>query len=278
MENTSVTLTLAGEPVHISLIALLSSDRYTWRTRRHCNAEYELHIILSGSCVMEVEDKAYPLPSGTAVVVAPNCFHNARQVSTSFERLSISLTIGKDGHMADLLYRLSASPIFQLTETQLEVCRQLLREIDNTDLYQTELIHACLTTLIVTILRMVKRHPISDDLPWIRENYLPYNIIDMFFSSWPAPIGTEQDLARLLHLSRRQLNRILQQHYGMSFREKSIRARMDYAAWLLRTTHHRIDDISSMVNYTTESSFYSAFKKYFGMTPKKYRDLYSENK
>ena len=100
----------------------------------------------------------------------------------------------------------------------------------------------------------------------------------MFFSSWPAPIGTEQDLARLLHMSRRQLNRILQQHYGMSFREKCMRARMDYSAWILRTTHHRIEDIAAMVNYSTESSFYSSFKKYFGMTPKKYRDLYSENK
>ena len=62
----------------------------------------------------------------------------------------------------------------------------------------------------------------------------------------------------------------------MTFREKSMRARMDYAAWLLRTTDKCAGEIARLVNYSSEPSFFSAFKRYFGVTPLRYRQVYRD--
>lgn len=273
MKNSSLPISLAGESVQVLLDALLLCDRFDWDVARHCNAEFELHIILSGSCVLDVNDQRYPLSVGSAIVIAPNQFHSSGQVSDVFERLSISLVADKNGRVFDLLRRLSALPVFRLTEAQLGICRQLLQEVNTTGLFHEELSHAYLTALLVDVLRLVYSDYSAVGSSSKQEGYKPYNIIDNFFSSWPSPVGSEQELARLLHLSRRQLNRILLQHYGMTFREKLMRSKMDYAAWLLRTTDRRVSEIVKMAGYSTESSFFSSFKKYYGITPMRYRQI-----
>ena len=78
-------------------------------------------------------------------------------------------------------------------------------------------------------------------------------------------------LADLLHISRRQLVRILQANYGMNFRQKLQKTRMDYAAWLLATTNRQVSDIGQEVGYSSEAAFFKLFKRAFGMTPKAYR-------
>ena len=276
MEKTSLTINLAGENIQISLDALVLADRFAWYTRRHCNAEFELHVILSGSCVLDVEDQTYPLCVGSAIVIAPNRFHNASQVTDPFERLSLSLVADKDTYISELLCRLSMLPAFRLTESQIGICHQLLQEMNRTGLFHTELSHVYLTALIVSILRIAHPECTASESTWKRDGYQPYNIIDNFFSTWPSPVGNEQELAQLLHVSRRHLNRILFQYYGMTFREKLMHARMDYAAWLLRTTDKRVGEIARIVNYGSESSFFSSFKKYYGITPTNYRLAYRD--
>lgn len=81
-------------------------------------------------------------------------------------------------------------------------------------------------------------------------------------------------LAEELHLSRSQLNRFLKEQYGMTFREKLLRTRLDRASWLLRHTEKPVEDIVGAVGYSSESAFFQVFRKHFGMTPEKYRKQY----
>jgi transcriptional regulator GlxA family with amidase domain len=76
----------------------------------------------------------------------------------------------------------------------------------------------------------------------------------------------------MLNLSKRQLNRVLKKHYGMCFREKLCRARMDRAGWLLNTTEMSVSKICEEVGYLSETSFYKAFKRHYKMSPSKYRE------
>ena len=86
-------------------------------------------------------------------------------------------------------------------------------------------------------------------------------------------VGAEK-LAEQLHLSRRQLARVLQQTYGMGFREKLIRTRMDHASWLLRNTQLPVSHIVMKVGYASEAAFFQAFHSRFGTTPRQYRTRY----
>ena len=80
-----------------------------------------------------------------------------------------------------------------------------------------------------------------------------------------------EDLAREVHLSKSQLNRLLKEHYGMTFREKLLKTRMDRASWLLKHTEKPIDEVADAVGYRSESAFYQVFRKEFSITPEKYR-------
>ena len=95
--------------------------------------------------------------------------------------------------------------------------------------------------------------------------------IDNFFErNFPEKNGRAV-LAEQLHLSKRQLDRILNAQYGMGFQEKLIQTRMDHAALLLRTTEQTVQDIIGAVGYNSVTAFYKAFRDAFSMTPQQYR-------
>ena len=82
------------------------------------------------------------------------------------------------------------------------------------------------------------------------------------------------ELAVQMGMSPRQLVRVLQEQLGMTFRQKLLRARMDRAAWLLRTKDMPLEVIIGEVGYASASAFYQVFRKAFSMTPMKYREKY----
>lgn len=57
---------------------------------------------------------------------------------------------------------------------------------------------------------------------------------------------------------------------GISYNRLILKLRMEKAASLLRQNHASVDAIASAVGYSTVSSFYRAFTKYFGCTPGNY--------
>jgi two-component system response regulator YesN len=95
--------------------------------------------------------------------------------------------------------------------------------------------------------------------------------VDLFFESHIKDGGKLEELAAKLYLSKGQLNRLLREKYGMTFREKLLRARMGQAARLLRYTDMPIFKVAEEVGYTATSSFYHVFRDWHGMTPENYR-------
>ena len=51
--------------------------------------------------------------------------------------------------------------------------------------------------------------------------------------------------------------------------------KMKRAAWLLTRSHLRIGEIAAMLHFCDDNNFSSAFKKYYGMTPREYRNKIS---
>lgn len=79
-----------------------------------------------------------------------------------------------------------------------------------------------------------------------------------------------QFVADELHVSVRQLSRIIQKQYGCTYREKLLELRMIHAARLL-STELSITEISYEVGYSSLSAFHAAFSKYYGMAAAQYR-------
>ena len=64
-----------------------------WIAERHCNAQYEFHIALTGNSLFNVEGNVFSLKAGEAVIVAPGQYHYGYQTSEDFTRFTISFHI-----------------------------------------------------------------------------------------------------------------------------------------------------------------------------------------
>lgn len=264
-------ISLGEDKVFIRLSSRFDDQQYTWASLRHCNAEYELHIAMSGSCQLEIEDHTYLLTAPQAIIIPPGLYHYPYELSETFEHFTISFTLSDGALLRSLSNAESIGIPFSISGEPVSLCRSIYREYIDTSLYRSEMLHALLSGLIISILRPLRLKEGKEDARLLTEEAERVVLMDEFFSSCFTENARAEALAERLHLSKRQLARVVKQHYGMCFQQKLTNSRMDRAAWLLRTSDQSIGEIAELVGYSSEAAFYQVFRDWFHLTPGQYR-------
>ena len=83
--------------------------------------------------------------------------------------------------------------------------------------------------------------------------------------------GSLTAIAARLHYDLPYLSRLIRQETGKNYTELLQEKRLSQAAWLLRNTERKVDEISFSVGYENVSYFHRLFAARFGQSPKKYR-------
>ena len=83
--------------------------------------------------------------------------------------------------------------------------------------------------------------------------------------------GSLTAIAARLHYDLPYLSRLIRQETGKNYTELLQEKRLSQAAWLLRNTEQKVDEISVSVGYENVSYFHRLFSARFGLSPKKYR-------
>ena len=83
-------LQFAGSPLNLRMGPEDYHGRHNWNAGRHCNADYEIHIMLAGSCTLEVGNQDINFQAAKAVLIAPGTFHGPHNLSEDFERFCFS--------------------------------------------------------------------------------------------------------------------------------------------------------------------------------------------
>ena len=84
--------------------------------------------------------------------------------------------------------------------------------------------------------------------------------------------GSLTEAAERLHYELPSLSRLIRQKAGKNYTELLQEKRLSQAAWLLRNTDRKVDEISLSVGYENVSYFHRLFAGRFGCSPKKFRD------
>lgn len=84
---------------------------------------------------------------------------------------------------------------------------------------------------------------------------------------------TVEDIANFLNLSRGHVNKIFKKYTNQTPKEFLTKFRMTKATNLLRTTTLPIGEIGNQIGYNNQLHFSRAFKNYFGVSPKIWRQL-----
>ena len=83
--------------------------------------------------------------------------------------------------------------------------------------------------------------------------------------------GSLTEIAAQLHYELPYLSRLIRQTAGKNYTELMQEKRLSQAAWLLRNTDRKVDEIALSVGYENISYFHRIFAERFGSSPRKYR-------
>lgn len=267
---------VGGIPVSVTAgMRWLYETRNQTLGRRHCNAEYEVNLILEGSCLADVEDQQFTLSPAQGLLIAPGHFHYFRAAPGSFLRFSFRFQLPESALSRTLRSQVSGSLPFTASPEICQLCHSLYRLYEKKERYWQELYGNQLTALLLHVLRVLELgEDAAETTPAMREDDRASRINRFIEDHLSEDTGIDA-LATHMHLSRRQMVRVLQDIYGVGFREKLLFARMDQASWLLRTTALPITTIVDRVGYASQTSFQRTFREHFGMTPTQYRRQFS---
>jgi len=246
-------------------------NRHCWRNNRHNNAYYELHIILKGCCLVDVEDHQYSLHENQAILIAPGQYHRPQTLPGEFDFYSVSFSLSAGPLYEALQRHIPSCKIFPVTSEISSACRNIYHEMSSGSPFRQELLQALQTQLLLYAIRQLELASKPAAAPHTATEKERTDMIDDFFEHHMADRAGAETLANRMHLSRRQLARVLKEYYGMGFQQKLIQTRMDQAAWLLRSSKKLVSEIAGTVGYTSEAAFYQVFRNHFQMTPQQYR-------
>lgn len=264
-------ISVCGKSYTLSSAGLTESTSVT-EYYQHDHGYNEFHYVTRGEWQLNCGDSTYDLKEENAVLIPHGMYHRFTSVSDSSERIEIGFESENLKH--DIK---SDKPLFFDIQT--------LKPLVLPSLYIKDILEkkTILSELDLEKIGAMGKIFISELYPILfsssEEKYSEksdsttarQHIIDSFFSHNYAAEDFSISLSEQLHVSPRQLNRIIKNIYGVNYREKLNELKLHNALDLLLNTKKSISEISDFLGYSSPSNFTSFFKKQTGMTPYKAR-------
>ncbi len=105
-----------------------------------------------------------------------------------------------------------------------------------------------------------------------REGELRERIISYLNDNFMDPDMSLGKMASDFEMSYFHLSRLFNEYMQMNFATYLMGIRLDYSKELLDTSKYSVDQVATKAGFIQTNSFVRAFKKYYGMTPEKYRE------
>ena len=196
-------------------------------------------------------------------IVLPHFFEKALEMLNSEESLLHSFIIqclrGDNGKASYLHFRVSdVLPVQNLIENliwNLLDDRQEQRNINE-------------TTMGLILLQLLSH---IDDLDYNGDDSsLVFHVLKYIEAHFAN--GSLTELSQMLFYDFNALSKQIKKLTGKTYTELVQEKRMSHACFLLESTHLGISEISQLTGYENISYFHRIFRKFYGMSPKKYRD------
>lgn len=251
----------------------------------HTNDSFEIYFALSGECPIYFENETVLVRPGTVLIVAPSVLHATPCYSddsvllyylvraSTFQQVFWN-QLPPDNLMSAffreaLSHRNAAAYLHFETGFDPEITGLLYRiyqEYCRPQRYAAQMLNALMSEFFVLLLRRYEgtaRLPRTKDFYWKHEFSGILTFIQTHFAT-----ATQAEVAARFHYSDRQIGRIVQNCTGLTYAQLILKLRMEQAGKLLRQKAASIDTIAAAVGYSTPCSFYRAFSKYYGCTPR----------
>ena len=240
----------------------------------HYHPCFELHYIEKGEASYLCGKKTVAVPAGTLLIIPPRMYHKELSSTAGTEKMTLTLEISPPPRSADKKFcnafpRLEAVSVYvndAVVREELVKLKRLALTMDG-GFITREKMRALAHSFTVDLYDLLSKDApcdteLSKDVALTRE----YEI-DTFMALNFMSNSARDELAERLHVSPRQLHRIIKKSYGKTYREKLLEIRLEIALSFLRDTDKSIGEISEELGYSNSASFTAFIKSSTGKTP-----------
>lgn len=250
-------------------------------SRFHKHNYYEFFLVCSGSATHYINYVSKPIHTGTFALVRPNDAHSFHNGTKNFS--FYNLLVSKSVMDSCLAFLGSQNDIYQMLESEISPVQlphgeriTLIKTFEQLAVAHELNINYFNTQLKITVINLLSDFFLNRVLHLPREipNWLGLVVLEM-----QKPQNYQEGLSALYRISQKSpeyLCRIFKKHMNKTPTEFVNEIRIDNAKFALEYTNHSICEISSDVGYENLSHFYHLFKKDTGMSPKAFREYFSQ--
>ena len=248
----------------------------------HSHSFVEFQFIVDGRGILSTPTGDHELTPGHLLLIPPQLDHRLRLMTPTLSRQTLSLLFLSSNAVSPAEF----DPFFAVCrgseplildvpaggslEHALESLHRLAG-IQDPDAHAREAMRAYCILFLTEVSRALPSsgsHRIQSAQPPVTWERL---VIDNFFSSNYDSKRNAAALAGELHISTRQLNRVLQKHYGMGFQEKTSAERLRIAVDRLTNSNESIAQIAEFLGFGSTTAFGVFIRKATGLTPSQIR-------
>lgn len=151
------------------------------------------------------------------------------------------------------------------------LCELLINETYKKDSQSNNMISLCLMQILIQIYRLSSNEKKSFLVGEKSSNFTIYHILRYIDREY-LNIASVKDISDKMSYSEYYISHLFKEKLGISVKEYITDKKMKNASDLLTTSNLAIGEISEHLNFSTEHTFRQAFKRYYSVSPKEYRE------
>ena len=253
----------------------------------HCHGEYELLFVMEGTSTYIIGQNQYHFTKPTAVLIPPGINHASNILMEENITLSIGFTMyGQEkSEIRRVIYEATKGgtegTFCEITEEIFDQLRSVYREHRKHNCFSGEKVGAYFKIILMGLLELLaagisefqfREMPKQDWNNNMYRHMLVKQVLDYININCNYQF-TVNDLAKEIHMSVGNLQRILNGTLGKTFTELLREARINRAKGLIQRTEHRMKTIADLCGYSSYEHFFKQFKQVVGMSPLEYKEF-----
>ena len=264
------------------------NDHSLSRVDIHDHDYYEFYMFLEGNVSMQTGNNVHPLKYGDIILIPPHQMHRAIIHNHDLPYRRFVFWISRDffTYLHDLspdyTYIMEYSKnsnvfVFHVEEMPFNslqsIVLRLIEEMKTERFGRTAHISICVQDLVLMMNRMIyeKNHPSSQH----EESSLYQNLLIYIEEHLDEPLTLEQ-LARQFYVSKYHISHIFKDNFGLSVHQYIIKKRLAACREAIMS-NVSISEVYLNYGFGDYSSFYRAFKKEYGISPKDFQAVQLRN-